>query len=91
MALRSVTLPLLIRHGQADLGVIQRRFSDSIHTLTKGKGIAVPPGALNSIFVPGCRFPASSTLCTKPPGRVNAVMSLFSKAAGAFQIDQLNQ
>ena len=63
---------------------------DSIHTLTEGKGIAVPPG-IELIYVPGCRFPASSTLCTKPPGWVSAVMSLFSNAAGALQIDQLNQ
>jgi hypothetical protein len=36
-------------------------------------------------------FAASSILCTNPPGCDNAVMSLFSSAAGAFHMDQLNQ
>ncbi len=36
-------------------------------------------------------FGAFSNRCTGPPGFESAVMSLFSSAAGAFQIDQLNQ
>src|ERR1017187_10701324 len=36
-------------------------------------------------------FAASNNLCTRPPGCDKAVMSLFSSAAGAVQMDQLNQ
>ena len=36
-------------------------------------------------------FAASSIWCTRPPGCDSAVMSLFSSAAGAVQMDQLNQ
>ena len=36
-------------------------------------------------------FAASSILCTSPPGCDRAMMLVFCSAAGAVQMDQLNQ